>query len=106
MKGWFHGYLGAEEAQARLDNMPAGSFLVRFSERMPGSYAISSIGNDSLVRHQRIQHDSLKGYQFREKWYPSIEDIIKDVNTFYIPASGSKFTGIFSKTPIRRPYVD
>jgi len=105
MKGWFHGDITADEAQRKLIYMPPGSFLVRFSERTNGYYAISSIGSDNQIKHQRIQHDPVKGHQYRDQWYTQIEDIIRDASTFYIPCPGGKYSTIFDPTPIISGYV-
>ncbi len=40
---WFHGPIDSDEAKRRLSNMPAGTFLVRFSLTTPGSYTISRV---------------------------------------------------------------
>jgi hypothetical protein len=105
-KGWFHGDITADEAKSRLNNMPAGAFLVRFSERVPGSYTISSTSNDNEVQHQRIQHDPSRGYQFRHQWYANFDDIIRGASSFYIPCPGSKYASLFDKTPIRSGYIN
>eukprot|EP01118_Nematostelium_gracile_P006195 TRINITY_DN1994_c0_g2_i1.p1 TRINITY_DN1994_c0_g2~~TRINITY_DN1994_c0_g2_i1.p1 ORF type:complete len:632 (+),score=152.32 TRINITY_DN1994_c0_g2_i1:279-1898(+) len=55
-KEYFHGYLTNTEAIIRLSNLPAGSWLLRFSVRSSKSFAISMMGEEG-VDHWLISYD-------------------------------------------------
>jgi len=50
---WFHGRMERDKAQALLEKMPHGTFLVRVSPKHKGSYVIS-LNYNSQVKHMRI----------------------------------------------------
>jgi len=75
---WFHGWLGAKEAQDKLTGKPTGTFLLRFSTT-PGSYSLSVAYSDT-VGHWRIncEKDPFKTpiFQIDNTPYASLKDIV------------------------------
>jgi len=99
MKSWFHGELNTQEAQQRLSGLPSGSFLVRFSSTHAGCYTISSFSSTGGIKHQRVTFVSTKGFNLNNQWYTSLEDIIRESNSLFIPCPGSKFQALFVDAP-------
>jgi len=100
MKSWFHGEIDTLEAQQKIGGMNAGTFLVRFSSSQPGCYTISSLTQGTTsIKHQRVSFVSGKGFNLNNKWYNSLEDIIRDSNSLFIPCAGSKFQSLFADIP-------
>ncbi|XP_070541978.1 ras GTPase-activating protein 1-like isoform X2 [Ptychodera flava] len=84
---WYHGKLDRHTAEERLYGAGrSGSYLIRESDRRPGSYVLSYLGNTG-INHFKItavcgdyyigsrQFDSLSGLI---SWYSSISCILKD----------------------------
>ena len=55
---------------------PVGTFLVRFSARDPGCYAISAVGEGFKVKHYRIYHKPGESFVIGKTEVPSIQEII------------------------------
>eukprot|EP01089_Gocevia_fonbrunei_P011538 TRINITY_DN2496_c0_g1_i1.p1 TRINITY_DN2496_c0_g1~~TRINITY_DN2496_c0_g1_i1.p1 ORF type:complete len:211 (+),score=26.42 TRINITY_DN2496_c0_g1_i1:408-1040(+) len=84
---WFHGYLSSAEATRILDNQLPGTFLVRFSQSLPGTFAIAYIADQSKVIHSLI-HRSGKDFVLDGVPYPSIHAIVDNSKDILIrPAS-------------------
>jgi len=62
---WFHGFIDKGEAEAALTNTAKGSFLVRFSNTLPGSYTISKMSKQGKINHQRIDYSPNKGFSIQ-----------------------------------------
>jgi serine/threonine protein kinase len=100
MKAWFHGEISTSEAQIRLNGLPGGTFLVRFSSTHPGCYTISSLTqSNTSIKHQRVSFVAGKGFNFNGQWFNSLEDIIRDSNNLFIPCPVSKFHSLFVDLP-------
>jgi len=101
---WFHGEISATEAENLLtkkDNKK-GTFLVRFSSREPGSYAITVVAKEKKVKHYRIYHKPGLRYVIGTTECQSIDDIINNYkHELYIkhPCPGSRFEEIFLTKP-------
>jgi hypothetical protein len=54
-----------------------GTYLVRFSNKEPGSYAITVISKVGVIKHFRISHRAGGKYTFGSAEYDSLEAIIK-----------------------------
>lgn len=65
-----------EEAQAILDRLPSGTFLVRISSKQKGNYAIS-INYNGHVKHIRVCFAGDAYYLSTTKYFKSITDLIK-----------------------------
>lgn len=76
---YFHGFLGANEAQDALKNKNKGTFLVRFSTSNPGFYALS-VAYSNSVGHWRISCSKEVGknpiYKIDGRAYTSLQDIV------------------------------
>ncbi|MFH4979908.1 hypothetical protein AB6A40_006617 [Gnathostoma spinigerum] len=59
---WFHGIISRNRAEELLRGKPAGSFLVRVSERIWG-YTVSYVVGDGVTKHFLIERIP-EGYQF------------------------------------------
>uniref|UniRef100_F1KT39 SH2 domain-containing protein 4B n=1 Tax=Ascaris suum TaxID=6253 RepID=F1KT39_ASCSU len=59
---WFHGIISRDQADALLKGKPAGSFLVRVSERIWG-YTVSYVVGEGSPKHFLIERIP-QGYQF------------------------------------------
>merc|ERR1712137_314327 len=99
-KPWFHGEISAVEAEKLLSPKPAGTFLVRFSSRDPGCYAISVMGKGSKLKHYRVYHKPGLQYLIGNSECSSIYEIIskygKDLN-LQQACSGSPFESLFTE---------
>eukprot|EP00007_Cunea_sp_BSH-02190019_P005479 CAMPEP_0174229626 /NCGR_PEP_ID=MMETSP0417-20130205/530_1 /TAXON_ID=242541 /ORGANISM="Mayorella sp, Strain BSH-02190019" /LENGTH=538 /DNA_ID=CAMNT_0015307187 /DNA_START=310 /DNA_END=1923 /DNA_ORIENTATION=+ len=99
-KSWFHGEISAEEAEKALENQKKGAFLVRFSARDPGSFAITALGSGGKVKHFRVYHKPNLKYLIGKTECDSLDQIItkyhKDLQ-LRTPAPGSPFEELFSK---------
>lgn len=76
-KKWFHGDISTPKATDRLNGQEAGTFLVRFSTSTPGCYTISSVDASQRVLHQRVVYHPRRGYEFWNKTYESMKELIK-----------------------------
>ena len=85
-KSWFHGEVSAEEAEKLLSKKRQGTFLVRFSSKDPGSYAISVVSDSNKIKHFRIYHKPGLQYLIGKTECESMDDIISRYHKvlFYI----------------------
>jgi len=98
-KSWFHGEISAEEAEALLGKQKKGTFLVRFSARDPGSYAITTVSETSNIKHFRVYHKPGLKYLIGKTECDTLEDIISKYHKdLYLKSScpGSRFEEIFA----------
>jgi len=87
---WFHGHCDQHTAQLLLRDKPVGTFLVRFNDAPPGSYAVTyNKADGQAVRPSNalVCYMSGKGYCTGDptapgtniasvKFYPSLEDLL------------------------------
>ena len=52
---WFHGFLSSEEAERLIYLQPKGTYLVRFSQSSPGSFAIAYVDDDGSCVHALVK---------------------------------------------------
>jgi len=52
-----YGFMGREDVNAALFNQEPGTFIIRFSERFAGQFAIAYIGNEApnKIKHYLVQ---------------------------------------------------
>ena len=75
-KSWFHGEISSQEAETLLGKEKKGTFLVRFSARDPGSYAITTVSSSQKIKHFRVYHKPGLKYLIGKTECDSLEDII------------------------------
>jgi len=76
---WFHGDIDAGEAGRRLRGMPEGTFLIRFSLTVPGSYTISRVvdSEKDQVANSRIKYVPGKGFTVEDrKFFDTLTSLI------------------------------
>merc|ERR1712137_929037 len=73
---WFHGEISSSDAEKKLTDEPKGTFLVRFSARDPGCYAISVVGSKNAMKHYRVHHRAGGPYVISNIECPKLEDFI------------------------------
>jgi serine/threonine protein kinase len=98
---WFHGDISSAEAEKLLKSEPKGTYLVRFSTREPGSYAISSRTKDQ-IKHFRVMHKAGENYVIGARSFDSLHNLLKliaaDIGLKKKQACpGSKYEQIFAK---------
>lgn len=75
-KPWFCGRMDRDEAQALLENMPHGTFLVRVSTKHDGSYVIS-LNYSNQVKHMRIYvSKDNQLYLSQNRYFKSVTDLV------------------------------
>eukprot|EP01095_Lingulamoeba_sp_RSL-Kostka_P001906 TRINITY_DN126_c1_g1_i1.p1 TRINITY_DN126_c1_g1~~TRINITY_DN126_c1_g1_i1.p1 ORF type:complete len:324 (+),score=123.75 TRINITY_DN126_c1_g1_i1:92-1063(+) len=102
-KEWFHGEISSSDSEKKLSREKKGTFLVRFSSRDPGCYAISVVSQGGRLKHYRIYHKPGLDYLIGKSECDSLETIIekyrKDLYLKY-PCPGSPYEEIFSTDPV------
>ena len=94
---WFHGDIGAEEAQRRLTRAKKkGTFLVRFSTGSPGNFALSVLTSKG-IQHLRVKQVLGQGYKVSGgTLYPTLQDLVKKTKVgIKAPCKGSKYSFVF-----------
>jgi len=74
---WFFGDISTQDAVEELTGRPAGTFLVRFSESVPGCYTLSQVKEGRRILHQRIKHTPGGPYIYEKANYDSLPDLIQ-----------------------------
>jgi len=96
---YFHGDMGAPEAESLLiAQKNTKTFLVRFSTRDPGCYAISTLSETNKVKHYRVYHKPGLKFLIGKTEVDSIQDIVKRYGPeldLKHPCPGSPFEKIF-----------
>lgn len=98
-KIWFHGDVSAAQAEKALRGQKPGTFMVRFSAREPGCYAITTISDKGELKHFRIYHKPGTPYIIGKTEAATLEAIIttyyKELN-LKIPCPGTPFADLFT----------
>jgi len=100
-EAWFHGDLSAADAEKRIATFQKkkGSFLVRFSSREPGSYAITVMSASGKLKHYRVYHKPGLQYLIGKMECASLHEIINNYGAELLlekPCPGSPFADIFA----------
>lgn len=98
-ESWFHGEISSQTAEQRLTGQEKGTYLMRFSARDPGCYAISVVSQQGKLKHYRIYHKPGLDYLIGKTECSGLLDIVrkyhKELNLI-TPCPGSPFVDIFS----------
>jgi len=97
-KDWFHGEISSQTAEKRLGKGKKGTFLVRFSARDPGCFAISVVSQGGRLKHYRIYHKPGLDYLIGKTECSSLNEIVtKYHKDLFLKTAcpGSPFTDIF-----------
>lgn len=81
-----------------LNGKKKGSYLIRFSTRDAGCYAITSLTKQETLKHYRISHKAGGPYVLGTVESPSLEGLIKNHRKdLYLknPLGGSKYESMF-----------
>jgi len=101
---WFHGYVSLSEAEKKLEGEKKKTFMVRFSAREPGCYAISAVTPDLTAKHIRIAHKPGGPYIIGKTQVSSIYEIMdrysRELKLKY-PLANSPYAYIFQKGSTR-----
>jgi len=94
----FYGDIETGDAEKLLNGKKTGSYLVRFSTRDPGCYAITVLSKVGALKHYRITHKAGGRYILGTSEYDSLEALIKahkkDLH-LKLPLGGSRYESMF-----------
>eukprot|EP01117_Protostelium_nocturnum_P003651 TRINITY_DN14936_c0_g1_i1.p1 TRINITY_DN14936_c0_g1~~TRINITY_DN14936_c0_g1_i1.p1 ORF type:complete len:629 (+),score=258.47 TRINITY_DN14936_c0_g1_i1:114-2000(+) len=97
-KGFF-GEIETSDAEKILNGKKKGTYIIRFSTRDPGCYAITVLSKESSLKHYRILHKAGQPYFIGNNQYSSLDALIKahkkDLYLKY-PHIGSKYESMFN----------
>lgn len=100
---WFHGSLSSAAASDRVRDAGDGSFLVRFSAREPGAYAITCRTSEQ-IRHYRITRKAPGRYVLGQVEARSLHDMVQRFSTelkLLHACPGSHFQALLRKATNR-----
>jgi len=95
---WFHGDISSEQAEKLLQKRDKGDFLIRFSSRDPGCYAITTRAKDGNLKHYKILHKPGLQYLIGKIECSTLDEIsTKYKRELYLkhPCPGSPFLELF-----------
>lgn len=72
---WYHGRMERDKAQAALENMPHGTFLVRLSTKHNGNFVIS-LNHSNQVKHMRIHVKDDQLCLSQNRYFKSISELV------------------------------
>eukprot|EP01119_Soliformovum_irregulare_P011416 TRINITY_DN2849_c1_g4_i4.p1 TRINITY_DN2849_c1_g4~~TRINITY_DN2849_c1_g4_i4.p1 ORF type:complete len:140 (-),score=32.97 TRINITY_DN2849_c1_g4_i4:23-442(-) len=75
----FWGFVEAAEAENLLKGKKKGCYLVRFSTKDPGSYAITVYSNEGTLKHFRVTHKAGGPFTLGNTDFPDLDALIKTV---------------------------
>ncbi|PRP74643.1 SH2 domain-containing protein [Planoprotostelium fungivorum] len=97
-KGFF-GEIETSDAEKLLNGKKKGTYLIRFSTRDPGCYAITVLTKLGALKHYRISHKAGQPYIVGTNEHSSLEALVKaHKKELYLkyPHVGSKYEAMFN----------
>lgn len=74
---WFHGDLSSDLAEKTIRKVGRkGAYLVRFSSRDPGCFAITTLAKDSKLKHYKVLHRPGAGYLVGKIETHTLEELV------------------------------
>lgn len=73
----FHGHISTQEAERVMASQRKGTYLLRFSSRDPGCYALTVLNNQGALKHYRIMHSPGSKYSIGKVECSSLDSLIK-----------------------------
>jgi hypothetical protein len=105
MHEWFHGDVTTSEAEDRLADKPAGTFLVRFSSSEPGAFTISKVSSFGAIAHQRIIHPAGEpAFTINSCTYARLDELVeaqREPLNLIQACPGSRFLSLIAKVNIQ-----
>ena len=93
-----HGLISREESNALVMAGPEGSYLIRESQRQPGTYTLVFI-IDGSIKNYRIYYNGTHFIDTKE--YDTLEDLVADgLITLYVESRGREHIEAMSAQPI------
>lgn len=95
---YFHGEISSQEAERRMGGEKKGTFLLRFSSRDLGCYALTVVDGKGALKHYRITHSPGSPYAIGKVECPSLDALIKRYNkelNLKRPCPGSPYEPMF-----------
>jgi len=80
---YFHGTLPRAASESLLESKPLGTFLVRESETMPGSYSVTVNAGQSNVMHFKIMANQSR-FVIGERSFPTMDELVYFYNDYPI----------------------
>jgi len=100
-KSWFHGDISSQDAEKKLTAQKKGTFLIRFSAREPGNYAVSVVSQGGRLKHYRVYHKPGINYMIGDTECTSLDEIVSKYHqNLYLKFAcpGSPYQEIFETT--------
>jgi len=97
-KPYFHGDISSQEGERRMGGERKGTFLLRFSSRDLGCYALTVVDTKGALKHYRINHSLGSSYAIGKVECPSLEVLIKRYGkelNLKRPCPGSPYEAMF-----------
>jgi hypothetical protein len=78
---WFHDFLSVDEVMRLLADQPVGTFLVRYSRSLPGSFVLDYVPSPGQLKTLIIKSCGSSGVEFADDdghahMYPSISNLV------------------------------
>lgn len=111
-KSWFHGDIQQKEAERLLDGRPNGTFLIRYSNKIPGTFTITK-NQQGGITHQRVSHTIGSDFVIKigntDTTFRSLEELVEKAGSMLhliTCCPGSKYAQVFvSSDPAASGYV-
>jgi len=97
MKGFF-GDIETTDAEKMLNGKAKGTFVIRFSTRDAGCYAVTVLSKTGVIKHYRISHKAGGKYVLGQNEYDSMDALLKaHKSELYLktPHTGSRYEAMF-----------
>ncbi len=96
-KSWFHGDLQTKESERLLEGRPDGTFLIRYSNKVPGSFTVSKIDGGKTT-HQRVAHKAGSGFVIGTATHATLDDLVEQCSQdmkLITSCPGAKYSSLF-----------
>lgn len=106
-KSWFHGDTQTKDAERLLEGRPDGTFLIRYSNKIPGTFTISKVC-DGKTTHQRVSHTLGSGFCIGGNTFSSLEEVVERSGVelkLVTSCPGGKYNHLFLLEDYKNGYI-
>jgi serine/threonine protein kinase len=106
-KSWFHGDLRTEESERLLQGRPDGTFLIRYSNKVPGSFTVSKVDGGKTT-HQRVAHKPGSGFVINTTTHATLDDLVEQCSQemkLITSCPGAKYSSLFVVSDSNAGYI-